>query len=265
MITKKRHDLMLEMIKKSKTVSIMDLANELGISQVTARRDIEHLEKNTNKIAKIRGGAEWKETSSTSSTDYLNTRFYEQYEKNKDKKERIAQKAAVFIQEKDNIIIDAGSTMLHLARFIDNSKKITAFLTAVNIAEELEHKSLVTKILMGGVFRSRTTTMISSMIEQSLSNIYADKVFVGASALSIQHGFSCNDILEADVKKILLKSANEIFWLVDSAKFDNIASFQISEIQANHTIITDDGLDPKLIKEFGKKAKLIIVGKDESM
>lgn len=256
---------MLELIKKSKAVSIMDLANELGISQVTVRRDIEYLEKSTNKIARVRGGAEWKENSSTSSNDYLNKRFYEQYEKNKEKKERIAKKAASLIQEKDNIIIDAGSTMLQLARSINNTKKITAFLTAVNIAEELEHKDLVTKILMGGVFRSRTTTMISSMIEQSLSNIYADKVFIGASALSIQHGFSCNDILEADVKKTLLKSANEVFWLIDSSKFDNSASFQISEIQPQHTIITDDGLDSALIKEFGKKAKLIIVGKDESM
>ncbi|WP_050179727.1 DeoR/GlpR family DNA-binding transcription regulator [Domibacillus robiginosus] len=258
MITKQRHNLMIEMIKDKKTVSISQLAKELGISSVTARRDVEFLEKQFKNIIRIRGGAEWKADLPEYSTKGLNDRFQQQYEKNKEEKQQIARKASSLIQDYESVIIDAGSTTFHLAQYLDSQKKITAFLTAVNIAEALEEKENITKVLMGGIFRSRTTTIVSSVLKDSLSELYADKVFIGVSGVSLEKGFTCHDLLEVEVKRMLAHSAREVYWLADSSKLDTIASFQVLDLESRHTIITDDKIDSSILEQLKQKVNVII-------
>ncbi|MCM3791208.1 DeoR/GlpR family DNA-binding transcription regulator [Domibacillus indicus] len=258
MITKQRHNLMLEMIRDKKTVSISQLAKELGISNVTARRDVEFLEKQSKNVIRIRGGAEWKADLPDYSTKDLNDRFQQQYEKNRLEKQQIARKASSLIEQNESVIIDAGSTTFHLAQSLDSQKRITAFLTAVNIAEALEEKENITKVLMGGIFRSRTTTIVSSVLKDSLSTLYADKVFIGVSGVSLEKGFTCHDLLEVEVKRMLARSAREVYWLADSSKINTIASFQVLDLESHHTIITDDKIESSILEQLRQRVNVMI-------
>jgi DeoR/GlpR family transcriptional regulator of sugar metabolism len=258
MIIKKRHNQILEMIKTHKTLSIAEIAEKLQISEITARRDLEFLDNNTKLLVRIRGGAQWVEDQPEPNTAYLNDRYSERYAKNQQEKTAIGKLAAALIKEDETIIIDAGSSAIQLAKHVDGKKRITAVVTAINVAEELEGKEGVVTVITGGVFRSRTTTLISPFIEQSLMSIYADKVFIGVAGVSMSHGFTDNDLLETDVKKILCSSGREIYWLVDSSKVGLIASFHISKILPNHTIITDYGISPQMKDELGKMCRVLV-------
>lgn len=261
MIPMKRQEAILELLKKNKTVSIAEIVAELNISEITARRDLDHLEGSSDHIMRIRGGAKWIEAASTSEnmTAYLNDHFQEKFGKHQEEKAAIGKYAASLVENNQTVIIDAGTTAIQVAKHLNGKNNITAVVTAVNIAEELEGKEGVTTVLTGGLFRSKTTTLLSPFIEQTLLNIYADKVFIGITGVSLTHGMTCHDFLEADVKKILVKSGREIYWLADSSKLDFIGSIQISGFEEQFTIITDWGIEPEMKKELEKICKLIVV------
>jgi len=258
-ILKKRHDQIIEMLKAKKTVSIEEIVDELQISEITARRDLSFLESNTNLLVRIRGGAQLVEDEDMEKkTSYLNERFSMKMERNPDAKAAIGKLAASLVSEGETIIIDAGTTTIQMARQLPERKNLTVVVSAINIAEELENKEGVLTILTGGVFRSKSTTLLSPFIEQSLMSIYAEKVFIGSSGVSLTHGVTDEDILETEVKKILLKSGKEIYWLIDSSKINAIGSFQISKLEEHHTIITDDGISPEAKAQFEARCRIMI-------
>jgi DeoR/GlpR family transcriptional regulator of sugar metabolism len=253
-----RREEILELLKQKHKISIPDLAELLQVSEITVRRDLDLLDHN-NQIVRIRGGAKWLDDEKIEkNTNFLNSRFQKQAAVNQEKKVSIGKLAASLVHEDDTILIDAGSTALEFAKQLKGKSGITAVVTAVNIAEELEGIEGINTILSGGAFRSRTTTLINPFMDRMLMQIYADKVFLGISALSIEKGFSGNDILEAQVKQQLLESGKQIYWLLDSSKVGKISTIRISPIREEHTIITDDRIDPVVKTQLENKCNVLL-------
>jgi DeoR/GlpR family transcriptional regulator of sugar metabolism len=267
-LTKRLH-LMFQYIKNKGVVSINEIASEFDISVVTARKDIELLEKETANIRKVHGGVLWIEEKEVEkredSNAYLNERFIGQRKLNLEKKRAIAKKAVTLLNYNESILLDAGSTTYEFARNIPGNIKLTVFITTLNIAEVLESNNAITKIVLGGVFRSRTTTMISSIIEDTVTSLHTDKLFIAATGCSLSYGFTCNDILEADVKKKLLSSTKEVYWLVDSSKIGNRSSFTITSLNKNHNLIVDDGIKQEDKERLEKQINVIVAEKKEVM
>lgn len=266
LLAKTRHEMILQMLKEQKNLSITEVAEKLNVSEITARRDLEFLESTTKMLVRIRGGAQLAEPDledlRETKTTYLNERFMQRISKNMDLKSSIGKLAASLVREDETIVIDAGSTTLQLAKHLPDDTRMTAIVTAINIAEELENKSKITKVLTGGVYRSRTTTLLSPFIEESLTSIYADRVFIGVSGVSLTHGVTDNDILEKDVKKVLLKSGREIYWLADSSKLDNIGTFLVSPLLESHTVITDSGITDEMRRKLESKCRVLVAEKE---
>ncbi|GAB2560038.1 DeoR/GlpR family DNA-binding transcription regulator [Gracilibacillus alcaliphilus] len=252
-----RRDELLEIIKKENKVFISDLAKKLNVSEITIRRDLELLDKE-NQIIRIRGGAKWLDPQTHKDTNFLNERYYRQSIANQKGKAEIGKCAASLIKPNETIVIDAGSTAMELAKNIKDVEGVTAIVTAINIAEELEGRSGIQTIITGGVFRSRTTTLLNPLMNGILMQVVADKVFLGISALSLNRGFSGNDILEAEVKSQLLKSGKEVIWLVDSSKLNKESTIQIAALSKTHTVIVDDGIDMETKKNLQSLCHLIV-------
>jgi DeoR/GlpR family transcriptional regulator of sugar metabolism len=258
MLPEQRHQGILGLLKEKNQVSIADLASELQVSQITVRRDLEQLE-SSNQIIRIRGGAKLLDSEHVEKdTNFLNRRFHNQASVQQQEKKAIGSLAASIVQDDETILIDAGSTALELAKHLHQKKGVTAIVTTVNIAEELEGREGVTTIITGGLFRSRTTTLVNPIMDRMLTEIYADKVFIGVTAVSVNRGFTGNDFLESDVKRQLLKSGKEVYWLVDSTKINSISTIQVSPILPDHTIITDDGLPPDILRQLEHKCRVLV-------
>ncbi|MFD1167885.1 DeoR/GlpR family DNA-binding transcription regulator [Oceanobacillus caeni] len=268
MFVSKRLQLMFQYIKKKGVISINEIASQFDISVVTARKDIEILEKETTNIKKVHGGVLWieeekEEEINQYSNDFLNERFQEQRKLNLEKKKAIAKKAATLLNYNESILLDAGSTIYEFSKNIPDDIKLTVFITTLNIAEVLESNNAITKIVLGGVFRSKTTTMISSILENAITSLHADKLFISASGCSPSYGFTCSDILEGDVKKKLLSSTKAVYWLVDSSKIGNRSSFPISPLNKDHYLIVDDGIKLEDKERLEKQINVIVAEKKE--
>jgi DeoR/GlpR family transcriptional regulator of sugar metabolism len=234
MLAEERHRRILDMIQQQGIVTISDIARECQISDITVRRDLDYLAQ-LSKIDRIRGGAK----PVAEIKEDLNQRFQRHAEENKEEKKDIGRFAASLVQDGDIIILDAGSTTLQIAKHLVGKRDITAVVTSIHIAQELEGKDGITTILTGGTLRSSSTSLLNPLLKQSLSQIYADKVFIGIQGISASHGFTTNDFADAEVKKMLFKSAQCVYVVADTSKFNRITAAHIGHLDEAHYIITN--------------------------
>lgn len=243
MISERQNEI-LNILKEREFVIVQDLAEELFVSEITIRRDLKDLEEK-NKIVRIRGGAKLVDDDPL----YLNQRYEIHSQINLEEKKAIGQFAASLVLHGETIIIDSGSTTVQLARALYGKRGITAVVTAVNIAEELENREGITTILSGGTYRAKTACLSNPFFDTMFQMIYANKVFLGVTEFNFDSGFSVNDFLEYGNKKEILKSGKEIYFLADSSKLnkkDGKASIRLCELKKEYHIITDGGIQPEV-------------------
>lgn len=248
MLPEQRYKRILQKIEEKGYVKIQEIVDEFKVSEITARRDLDFLGK-VNKVNRVRGGAKASDSEYQVSKD-LNQQYSLRVEKNQNNKKQIGEYAAELIQDGDIIILDAGTTTLEIARHLHGKRDVTVIVTAVNTAIELEGREGITTIMTGGTLRSITTSLVNPLMKQTLSQIYADKVFIGVRGISASHGFTTDDFAEAEVKKLLLRSAKNVYIVADSSKFTYIAAAQIGHIDEAHAIITDSEVSNEVKRLF---------------
>lgn len=260
MLNERQNDI-LNILKENDIVLVEDLAAKLYVSEITIRRDLKFLEDN-NKVARVRGGARLVEDDPL----YLNKRYEIHSQVNLMKKKSIGRFAAAMVFHGETIVIDSGSTTVHLARSLCGKRGVIALVTAVNIAEELENREGITTILSGGTYRAKTAALTNPFLENMFTMIYANKVFLGVTAFNLEYGFSVNDFYEYGTKKLILNAGHEIYWLADSSKLnekDAKASIYLCELKQEYHIITDSGIQPDIRAQLEKACHLHVTDTDE--
>ena len=82
------------------------------------------------------------------------------------------------------------------------------------------------------------------MAEQSLSQMYVAKAFVGVTGVSATHGLTGPNQLEAITHRVTIQRAQQVIVLADHTKLGKVALHAVVPITAIHTLITDNGAAP---------------------
>ena len=131
----------------------------------------------------------------------------------------IAQLALNYVAEGLTILLDAGSTTLSLARALRGSFQSLCIITN-SIPAALELSKTNYKILLtGGEVGDSNLALIGSAATKTLKRYHADRAFLGTSGITVAHGYSTANSLEAQVKQAMIRSADETYVLADSSKF----------------------------------------------
>ena len=246
----------IRLLKRERVIRVLDLSKRLGVSENTIRRDLRRLEK-TAILKRKYGGAVLNENSQ--GLDDLEWR--ERERKFAEEKHRIGQAAAEMIKEGEAIILDAGTTTMHIARFISNRSNLTVVTNAVNIAMELSANEKITVILTGGVFRKISLSLVSPLTEAFLdTGIHVDKVFLSAGGVSAQFGVTNPNTTEVPIKKAMVRAAKEVILAVTHDKIGKRSFSEIVPILSLHKIITDkhaEGEQLELIRKKGVDVLLV--------
>ena len=157
---KNRGNKILELLTKDNKIEVSHLAEELGVSQVTMRKDLDTLE-SKGVIKREHGFA------LLCSTDDINGRIAYHYEE----KRKIAQKAAGLVSNGDTIMIENGSCCALLADTLTATKKdLTIITNSAFIAEYIRGKSNFQIDLLGGIYQQDSQVMVGPMILQCVEN-----------------------------------------------------------------------------------------------
>src|SRR5690606_5051432 len=105
-------------------------------------------------------------------------------------KERIGQAVARLIKPGDTVFLGSGTTVLAAARYLPDCRELTVLTNSLPIINELVGCDGITLIVLGGIVRDSELSFIGHITESALSEVRADKVILGARAISLEHGIT---------------------------------------------------------------------------
>lgn len=238
-----RKDFILNYLRDSRIGMVHDFSEPLAVSEATIRRDLQELE-DLGFLRRIHGGAALAESA-------IEPLFNDKKQKNKDSKKRIAEAALTLINDNDRIYLDGGSTILYLARLLNQRKNLTVVTNSILAAATLmdsPHKL----VMLGGEFRPISRTLIGALTEPVIEHLQVDKAFMGTIGFSLKMGMTTTASEEAFTKTKIMQKSNQIILLADSSKLrvDSFAkSGSVGDIDVLVTEKIEDDMFLKL-KEY---------------
>jgi DeoR family transcriptional regulator of aga operon len=238
LLVEERRRKILEALERSERVTVQELVRQFGVSAVTVRKDLDALTE-AGAIVRSHGGALKPAGPIDIAVDIKEILHHEE-------KARIGAAAAALVQNDETIILDSGTTTLEVARQIAarRFRSLTVITNGLNIAMEMARLSHVRLIMIGGMVRHVSYSVVGPHAEQMLRGLNADRLFLGVDGLDLQFGLMTPDVLEAQLNAMLIGVAREVNVVTDSSKFTRRSLSVIARLEAVHRVITDEGIDP---------------------
>jgi len=230
------------LLKEKSSIKVSELSNIFNVSESTIRRDLREMEEK-GLLTRTHGGA-----VNTEKTNF-ELSFKEKEDKKHAEKLYIGKIAAALIEDGDTIILDSGTTTLQIARYI-KAKNITVITNSIDIASELSVRKDIELIVTGGALRVTTRAMVGPITEGVLKSFKVDKAFIGANGISIEEGITTPNIMEAYIKKEMMKAASKVILAADSSKFNQVSFSVICPARAVDLIITSSDLNEDVIEQY---------------
>jgi DeoR family fructose operon transcriptional repressor len=217
--------------------SIQEIADAVGASPATIRRDLQILETN-GVVTRTHGGARIADSVG------IEVAFQHREQQNLAAKRAIADAAFETIAPHNAIFLDAGTTVLQLARCIRlNPMPLSVFTNCIVSAQVLMDVPDVKVTLIGGTLRAENASMVGGLAEVMLERLWFDRLFLGAGALAEDCCIYSLDEAEARLNEKMLARSTAKSLLIDSRKFGKRLPYQVAPVTSDLEIFTDAGLD----------------------
>ncbi len=238
-----RHDRIVVTARTEGRVDVTGLAEQLGVTPETIRRDLTVLERR-GLVRRVHGGA-----LPVAQTEHEPT-LPERLGRSVQEKRRIATEALHRVPEEGSILLDAGTTTLALASALPDRPGLSVVTNSVSIAAVLAEREHLTLHLLGGRVRGETGAAVGSWAMKSLADLAIDVVFLGANGFTLERGFTTPDEVEADVKRAMVAAARRSIILADSSKAGQVHFQRFAVPGEVDLLVTDDGLDDETADAF---------------
>ncbi len=216
--------------------SVQAIAAAVGASLATVRRDL-HLLQTTGTILRDHGGARIADRAG------VEVAFARREQQNLAAKRAIAGAAHARLTPGSTVFLDAGTTTLQLARRLRlNPVALNLITNCIPIALELSGVPQITVTLLGGRLRPENASMVGSLTERALNDLWFDQVFLGVGAVAPDACIYSLDPDEARANAQMLTRASTATLLTDASKFGRSLTWKVAALTAQLGIITDAGL-----------------------
>jgi DeoR family transcriptional regulator of aga operon len=239
-----RHKYILEKLEKFGFIRITDVAEELGVTKVTVRKDVKILE-SKGLLFKVHGSAR------LANPHIADRDLMTKSTLNREAKSRIAERAAQMIEDGDSIMISAGSTAYALAEAIRNLNPapsinvVTPFLKVSALLNEVDN--IQVEQLGGKVYKKSFATR-GETASASLGDMVCSKFFVGVDGFDPDFGITTSTIEEALLSRKMMAAASKAIVIADSSKFGHHGFGRITAIDGVDVVITDTDISPEMVK-----------------
>jgi DeoR family transcriptional regulator of aga operon len=237
LIDERRHHI-LSLIQSQGRVLVGELSRNLGISQITVRKDLEYLQ-SKGLVQRTHGGA-----LRIQSSALFDPTLKEKQKQHSQEKQRIAAAAAKMVEEGQCVMLDSGTTTTAITHELKRFSQLTVITNAVNIAAELTSTNLEV-ILVGGSLRKNSFSLVGPLAEDVLREMHADILFLGVDGFDTEIGLTTPNFLESRVNRAMVKAARRVVTVCDSTKFNRRSLSRIVPPSAVHCVITDRDLAPE--------------------
>lgn len=231
MLTKQRHQLILQRLSEQKVVKLKELVELTASSESTIRRDLTDLEAE-GYLERVHGGATLIAKQEEEPT------FEEKRDRYVDEKVAIARKAATLIEDGMSIYLDAGTTTQAMIPYL-KGRQIVVVTNSLPIANELFDLDLKTFVI-GGELKRSTQALVGYNARESMMNYRVDIAFLGMNGIDPDAGYTTPDPEEALVKKTAIELAQSTYVLADESKIGKRSFSRVAPLDAAALITASD-------------------------
>lgn len=225
-----------------------DLAVAAGTSEATIRRDLQRLDE-AGVLRRTHGGAVLVEADAP---------FAEVEQVNRDAKERIAQAAAEQILDGQSVILDIGTTTLHIARFL-RGRDVTVITASIAIFDALRDDRAVRLILLPGDWDPVYCSVSGPLTVESLRLLHADHAFLGVSGIAENGDLRDTTMSQMPVKRVMTEVSDRSTVLADSSKFPGAGSGRVAPHSSLGQLITERLPAERVVEALNAKGITVTV------
>lgn len=231
MLPLERQKKILEYVRKKKATTISELASYFDVHDATIRRDVRLLVKD-KLLVRTHGGVMIDDEvhSEPSFQERKSLRF--------DEKTRIGHLAADLINDGENIIIDSGTTTLHLVHAIQDKKNLTIITNDINIAATLKSSKFNKVIVTGGILFPDSFMLNGMITDDVLRSLHVHKAFIGTPALHHKKGLTHFDEYLVSTKRGMIRASKQVIVVADHTKIGSVSLHKVADTKQIHDIIT---------------------------
>lgn len=240
----------MEVLRTRQSASVTELAASLGVTVATVRRTLQRLAQD-GRLIRTYGGA----TLAEGHTHPVSEREDPQVPY----KRAIGAAASRLVADGSTIALSSGTTALEMARRL-RDRRLTVITNVLDIANALLDARHIELVVVGGVVLPGMHSMRGHLTEAALRDLRADTVFMGASAIDLEHGFMTEQVREIAVDRAMRSIAREAVVLADASKFDRVAPGFMFGFDRVGTLVTDARVQPGFVDALEARGTRVIVG-----
>lgn len=231
-----RQDYIVARAREAGRVDVVALADFLGVTPETVRRDLTSLEQR-GLVRRVHGGALPVEPVEPEPT------ILQRLGRGQEQKARIAQRALAELPERGTVLLDAGTTTLAIAHAWPNNSQLTVVTNSVPIAALLLQRGHEDLHVIGGRIRDRTSATVGSWATGALHDVVIDLCLLGTNGFTLEFGMTTPDAAEAEVKRAMVAASRRRIVVADSTKAGHSHFHRFATVSDISLLITDTGLD----------------------
>jgi ribose transport system substrate-binding protein len=244
---------MVALLREQPGIRVPELARLLGVSQATVRTDLNALAR-AGQVTRVRGGAVPLDGIIPESLD-----FSARAGANESAKLRIARWAADLVDDGDAILLDASSTVYHMARFLESRRRLTVITNGIAAGKVLAANPGNRVILLGGDLLPDGASVTGLLGAPLLRSLHIRTAFVSCAGFTPDTGLTEDDLEEAQLKSQMIAASGSVVALVDSTKFGRVELAPFARLGQVAHIFTDSDVDPAWIEQLRVACAMLTV------
>jgi len=235
MVREKRLNEIMRILKEKGYISIKEICERLGVSEITARRDLNFLE-NQGLVERKRGGASLRNFR-------IDIPFFFKLEENKEEKLRVARKAVSLLEDGMVIVMSGGTTVFYMAQALKNTPfhDLTIVTNSITTAWAIINLGKPFKLIhSGGMVRENSFECVGGYTLKLFEGLKADLFIFGVNGVDGKEGITFYDFEEASVAIKAMEVSSRLMVLADHSKIGMVAPYRVCKLERVDYLVVDD-------------------------
>ena len=223
---------LLAAVQAQGSVTVEQLADRLGVTLQTVRRDVQRLS-DEGLLARFHGGVR------VPSSTIENIAHQQRENLHAEAKSRIARDVAVAVPNDCSLILNIGTTTEAIARALINHSGLRVITNNLNVATILSANPKSEVIVVGGVVRGRDRGIVGEAAVDFLRQFKVDIALIGISGIEADGSLRDFDYREVKVSQTIIAHAREVWLAADVSKFQRPAMVEVATLSQIDRLFTD--------------------------
>lgn len=254
MLARQRQQAILDLVRLSGGVRVVDLVREFGVSDITIRRDLEVLAER-GLLAKVHGGATTLDAGSTDEPGFAAKSVQQEAEK-----QAIARAAARLVRPGSAVALSAGTTTWTLAHHLAATPGLTVLTNSIRIADVFQRggRPDQTVVLTGGT-RTPSDALVGPVAVAAVRQLNVDVLLLGVHGMTVRAGFTTPNLMEAETDRAMVEAASRLVVLADHTKWGTVGISTIARLGEADVLVCDAGLPESAKSQLAEQVGELII------